>query len=1143
MKRFYLFIMFAAIFSAMFGVSGHITTDTTWSTDQIVTGVLYIDEGVTLIIMSGIHVTFPKIDQNADGIGDVFIEVSGRLQVQGTVYNKVIFTSNQSNPAPSDWLGIKYITPQSGMLSTISNAEILYAHEPLFINGRNITLNNVRIAYSGDYGMRINNTFLNTNITNCTIEENAGYGLLIETGPVNITGLILFHNGSYGLKLMEPSIVTVSDLVSSTNSVDGIWVVNDLDAIFTNSRSVSNGSTGVNLDNCTVQFNNSSISNNDIGVLFRGSSGLPVFTNCTISNNERGVNIENQPLIFNLCDIESNSYYGFFIFNASVEITNCNLTNNGNHNNTTPTVLPISTLSIPQNTWFSTSGITSLPMVIWDQISLARTYAWIDNVKYNKDGGWKNWIFSYVYYRNYTRLLINQSIYLDHQYVFNPGNIPGYTQHDMPQLTVEGAIGRLVQNRNDVNLDLYNNENCPDAIVWGVEIRYADISEVDVIIMNSNVNMICNMQYNWWGDIEYVTSNVQQLNAGTANLNGALAARISNAGCVLPNLVPSISIVTPVGMTLNPDTVNISWTDRDLDDNAMISLYYTDDLVQTGTLIADNISEDSNINSYTWNCADVPFGTYYIKAIISDGVNPPVTATSSGRIMVGALQVKMPANATGVAGTQVLIPVQTVNSIDYFNIISFQLTLTYSNSILQATGIDTDGTLTGETWTVYANTSIPGQISINGFSTEPLNSSGNLVNIVFNVQPGAANYATSPLNFADCVLNNGTPEATLVNGLFRVVNQYSISGNVHYYMGTNAPIANVAMTLTGDQTYQVFSQANGNFILPPVSAGNYVLTPSCNTAIPSLIVTPYDAALTAQFALDLYAFSNNQQKAADVNGDNQATVFDAALIAQYSVGLINTFTPGIWGFSPPNQTYNLVSNFTNVEFLGYAIGDPSGNWTNSRSDAASVSSLSVSGGKGSTVSIPIEWEQEFISGYLQLHYDTQQLRYLGVDYASELAAMQNLANVENGILRIASFGIAPASCSEPVYTIRFEVLGNDMNSSVYLEAVQFDEVPVTLNPTGVIPENIPDLQLSLSQNYPNPFNPITNISYTIPRGSKVTLRVYNLKGQMVKELVNKNQNPGTYTLPVDASNLGSGLYLYRLETDTGCLTRKMVLAK
>ena len=163
-----------------------------------------------------------------------------------------------------------------------------------------------------------------------------------------------------------------------------------------------------------------------------------------------------------------------------------------------------------------------------------------------------------------------------------------------------------------------------------------------------------------------------------------MTSRILSAGCTLSNLSPAITLLTPAVMVLNPATYSITWTDRDLDDNAIISLYYTEDPAQTGTLIADNISEDSPVNTYTWDCSSVPYGTYYIKAVISDGVNPPVSSISPGRIMVGALQVKMPDNATGVAGTQVLIPVQTVNSTDYFNIISFQFTL-FTSSVIDET--------------------------------------------------------------------------------------------------------------------------------------------------------------------------------------------------------------------------------------------------------------------------------------------------------------------------------------------------------------------------------------------------------------------------------------------------------------------------
>lgn len=1123
MKRFFTFIIFAALSVAMFGISGHITTDTTWNTNQIVTGVLYIDAGVTLSIMPGVQVTVPKIDQNADGIGDIYIEVSGRLQVQGTALNKVVFTSHSADQLPSDWLGIKYLTPQSGMLSTISNAEILYAHEPLFVNGRNLTLNNVRIAYSGDYGMRINNTFLTTNITNCTIDENAGYGLLIEAGPVNITGLNLFHNGDYGIKLLGPSVVTASDVVASTNSAQGIWVVSDFDATFTNSRAVSNSTEGVYLDNSTTSFTNSDISNNHTGVLLTGTSGLPTFSHCTISNNALGVWFQSRPASFSYCNIENNNS-GIVIYRANPEVTHCNIANNG-------TGLITHTYSSTSD-WISFGGPVDFP----SSSDFVSGPFYLITLTYKKDGDRFQAGTGAGDYMNFTRVIANGNYYMDNQYNvhFNP-----YAVVDMPEITVSADLNMLISSRNHLSLDRYGSAGyCPNPRAWATY-----ISLIQTLAIDNLAGTIADLQNNWWGQVDGVDNLIYQKVISTAIYGGAASERLPEAGSSLQNLVPTISLMSPIGMTLNPQTVNISWSDRDLDDNAMISLYYTEDPAQAGTLIAENISEDSPVNSYTWDCSGVPNGTYYIKAIISDGVNPPVSSVSSGRIMVGALQVKMPPNATGVAGTQVLIPVQTVNTTDYFNIISFQFTLTYSNNIIQGVGVDTENTLTGETWMVYANTSIPGQISVNGFSTEPLNASGNLVNIVFNVQPGAANYATSPLNFADLVLNDGSPEPTLVNGLFRVVNQYSISGNVHYYMGSTAPVANVALSLSGDQTFQALTQSNGNFVLPPCPAGNYVLTPSCTTAVPSLVVTPYDASLTAQFALGLYPFSNEQQKAADVNGDNQATVFDAALIAQYSVGLITEFTPGIWGFSPPNENYNLVSNFTNVQFLGFAIGDPSGNWGARGGEANGGTPIPVSSTKGSTFSLPISWDQDFVSGYVQLRFDPQQLRYLGTDHSSATNSLQHLTNVSDGVLRIASYGVQPVSSAEPVYNIHFEVLDGANDAVVYLDAVQFDETPADLGNTGIVDGELVPVMLSLDQNYPNPFNPVTNIRYSNPSQSRVRLSVFNLKGQMVKEVVNGVQAPGNYTVSLDASGLGSGIYFYRLDTASGSITRKMVLTK
>jgi len=86
-------------------------------------------------------------------------------------------------------------------------------------------------------------------------------------------------------------------------------------------------------------------------------------------------------------------------------------------------------------------------------------------------------------------------------------------------------------------------------------------------------------------------------------------------------------------------------------------------------------------------------------------------------------------------------------------------------------------------------------------------------------------------------------------------------------------------------------------------------------------------------------------------------------------------------------------------------------------------------------------------------------------------------------------------------------------------------------------------EYNLEQNYPNPFNPVTNIKYSVANSAQVTLKVYNLLGQEVATLVNQVQKAGNYVVDFDASNLSSGVYMYRLQSGNVGITKKMMLLK
>jgi hypothetical protein len=89
---------------------------------------------------------------------------------------------------------------------------------------------------------------------------------------------------------------------------------------------------------------------------------------------------------------------------------------------------------------------------------------------------------------------------------------------------------------------------------------------------------------------------------------------------------------------------------------------------------------------------------------------------------------------------------------------------------------------------------------------------------------------------------------------------------------------------------------------------------------------------------------------------------------------------------------------------------------------------------------------------------------------------------------------------------------------------------------------IPD-EYRLEQNYPNPFNNSTVIKYAIPQEGLVTLQIYNAIGEEVATLVNEIKQTGNYTATFDATNLTSGIYLYRLQSGEFIETKKMILLR
>ena len=125
-----------------------------------------------------------------------------------------------------------------------------------------------------------------------------------------------------------------------------------------------------------------------------------------------------------------------------------------------------------------------------------------------------------------------------------------------------------------------------------------------------------------------------------------------------------------------------------------------------------------------------------------------------------------------------------------------------------------------------------------------------------------------------------------------------------------------------------------------------------------------------------------------------------------------------------------------------------------------------------------------------------------------------------------------------------KIVGKGNSVNLWNSITELDVYGIELEPTDnreIADNNIGTYKLN--QNYPNPFNPTTNINFSIPENTFVSLKIYNSLGQQIKELINGFYKRGEYSVEFDASKLSSGVYYYRISTESFSDIKKAVLLK
>ncbi|MBE0571077.1 MAG: T9SS type A sorting domain-containing protein [Ignavibacteriaceae bacterium] len=152
-----------------------------------------------------------------------------------------------------------------------------------------------------------------------------------------------------------------------------------------------------------------------------------------------------------------------------------------------------------------------------------------------------------------------------------------------------------------------------------------------------------------------------------------------------------------------------------------------------------------------------------------------------------------------------------------------------------------------------------------------------------------------------------------------------------------------------------------------------------------------------------------------------------------------------------------------------------------------------------------------------------------------------------------NYGTQTLLMSGIIYPIKVQVenvgitLQDQSGNKINADLIHGEEITVTnesINKLLILSDKSETpITYSLEQNFPNPFNPTTTIKFAVTKESNVNLSIYNILGELVSTLVNEQLKSGYHQYEFDASNLASGVYLYRIIAGDFVETRKMVLLR
>ncbi len=390
-----------------------------------------------------------------------------------------------------------------------------------------------------------------------------------------------------------------------------------------------------------------------------------------------------------------------------------------------------------------------------------------------------------------------------------------------------------------------------------------------------------------------------------------------------------------------------------------------------------------------------------------------------------------------------------------------------------------------------------------------------------------------------------------INSLGTEAGGVQLAGTVTY--GGSDGAGGVEVTAAGDDTTATTTtDSTGAYSFAGLPADSYDVTASASGTPQGINAT--DALLAVQFFAGSASLSDFQQELADVNDSGNVNATDALLIAQFTAGNVSSFDAGT--FASTTASVDASSGATEVGVEIGAYGDV--NLSGGVGSSSSQSKLAVTKVEGSgsapakTASASTTPEGETISVPLSLDRSAELGAYtLSIDYPADKVSFEGvssedvLARDAGGTVQLAWFdrtGEQPMSLNagEAFVTLRFAPAEGVENGSLEIKNIKGELAGADATTLSGVGLQVPDVGLggpesfAFDGNYPNPVGERTTISFDLPEQANVSLDVYDVLGRNVMSIPKQSMSAGAgRSLSVDASDLSSGTYLYRLQVEMG----------